>query len=153
MNKKVEVISSTSVLDKTGYEWENNDCVVRAIAIAAEMDYPTAHKWVKEMLSRSDRKGTSDTARKLKDIQNKGIKANNKVLREVVDLINKEYTHKPVKYTVKTFSQKYNKGTYFILVKSHALVIKDGVVYDNPNYQESGFRRPLRSAFKLEEAK
>jgi hypothetical protein len=35
MNNKPEVISATSVLDKTGFEWETNDCVVRALAIAA----------------------------------------------------------------------------------------------------------------------
>lgn len=152
MNKKVEVISSTSVLDKTGFEWENNDCVVRAMAIAAETDYPTAHKWVKEMLNRSDKDGTRHTGYKLKKLELSKTKINNRVIKEVPGLINKKYTHKPVKYTVKTFSQNHSKGNYFILVRGHALAIKDGVVYDNVNYQNNGFRRPLRFAFKLEKA-
>jgi hypothetical protein len=156
-NNKPEVISSTSVLDKTGFEWENNDCVVRAMAIAADTDYPTAHKWVKENLKRPDREGTSLTAIKLSILSNAEVKINNKHFISISsnDLYNPDYTHKKVQYTVGTFSQKHNKGTYFILVRGHALTIKDGVIYDNGNFKirNNGFRRPIRNAFKFEETK
>ena len=157
MNNKPEVISSTSVLDKTGFEWENNDCVVRAMAIAADTDYATAHQWVKEYLIRLDREGTSLTAYRLSNLIQAGTKVNNKQITPVPssELINPDYTHKQVKYTVGTFSQKHNKGTYFVIVRGHALAIKDGVVYDNSNFKirNNGFRRPIRNAFKLEETK
>jgi len=154
-NNKPEVISSTSVLDKTGFEWENNDCVVRALAIAAETDYATAHQWVKEKLKRPDRKGTSMTAFRLSQLIEAETKINNKHLVPIKELTNSDYTHKKVRYTVGTFSQKHNKGTYFILVKGHALTIKDGVIYDNANYKimNNGFRRPIRNVFKFEETK
>jgi hypothetical protein len=156
-NNKPEVISTTSVLDKTGFEWETNDCVVRALAIAAETDYITAHKWAKENLERPDRKGTSMTAFKLTNLIRKGIGINNKCLKHIgsSELMNPEYAHKQVQYTVGTFSKKHNKGTYFVLVRGHALAIKDGVVYDNSNFKvmNNGFRRPIRNVFKLEETK
>ena len=154
-NNKPEVISSTSVLDKTGFEWENNDCVVRALAIAAETDYATAHQWTKEKLKRPDREGTSMTAFRLSQLIKAGTKINNKQLVPINELINPDYTHKKVQYTIGTFSQKHNKGTYFILVRGHALTIKDGVVYDNANFKirNNGFRRPIRNVFKFEETK
>lgn len=157
MNNKPEVISSTSVLDKTGFEWENNDCVVRAMAIAADTDYATAHQWIKDYLKRPDRKGTSMTFFKLEQLAKDGIELNNKQFVPIPGhkLINPDYTHKSVQYTVGTFSQKHNKGTYFVLVKGHALAIKDGVIYDNNNFKarNNGFRRPIRNIFKLEETK
>jgi len=157
MNNKPEVISATSVLDKTGFEWETNDCVVRALAIAAETDYATAHQWVKEKLGRPDRKGTLMTTFKLEQLIKKGIGLNNKHLSSIQrsELINSDYTHKPVQFTVGTFSKKHNKGTYFVLVKGHALAIKNGIVYDNNNFKvmNNGFRRPIRNVFKLEETK
>ena len=157
MNNKPEVISSTSVLDKTGFEQENNDCVVRAIAVASDLDYASAHQWVKEKLKRPDRKGTSVTAYRLSTLIQAGEKINNKQIVSIPhkELINPAYTHKKVQYTEGTFSQKHNKGTYFVLVKGHALAIKDGIIYDNSNYKirNNGFRRPIRNAFKLEETK
>jgi hypothetical protein len=63
--------------------------------------------------------------------------------------INPEYTHKKVKYTVKTFCASHNEGTYIVLVKGHALVIKNGIVIDNSNYQFDGYRRPVLSYVKV----
>ena len=80
MNNKPEVISTTSVLDKTGFEWESNDCVVRALAIATDTDYATAHQWTKQHLKRPDRKGTFATAIRLEEIIKRGIDLNNKHL-------------------------------------------------------------------------
>ena len=67
-------------------------------------------------------------------------------------MINRKYKHKPVAYTVKTFMQKYTKGTYLLLVNKHALVVKDGVVVDNSNYRFNGYRRTVESSFKIENA-
>ena len=63
--------------------------------------------------------------------------------------INPAYTHKKVKYTVKTFCASHNRGTYILLVKGHALVIKNGIVIDNSNYQFDGYRRPVNAYVKV----
>ena len=64
-------------------------------------------------------------------------------------LINKKYKHKPVPYTVKTFSQEYNVGNYFVLVNKHALAINNGVIVDNGDMQFDGYRRVVTSAFQV----
>ena len=63
--------------------------------------------------------------------------------------LNPSYTHKPVKFTVKTFCAKFNKGTYILIVNKHALCIKDGIVIDNPNYKFTGYRRVVESSFRV----
>ena len=70
-------------------------------------------------------------------------------LSGVSNPINPEYTHKKVKYTVKTFCASHNEGTYIVLVKEHALVIKNGIVIDNSNYQFDGYRRPVNAYVKV----
>ena len=63
--------------------------------------------------------------------------------------INREYTHKRVNYTVKTFCASFSKGTYIVLVNKHALVIKNGIVVDNPNNRFEGYRRVVESYIKV----
>ena len=70
-------------------------------------------------------------------------------LKFVHNPINVEYTHKQVSYTVKTFSAMFSKGTYIVLVNKHALVIKDGVVVDNPNNRFDGYRRVVMGYVKV----
>ena len=64
-------------------------------------------------------------------------------------LVNTDYTHKEVNHTVKTFCAKFNKGTFIVMVAKHALVIKDGIVIDNPNYKFTGYRRIVESAVEI----
>jgi hypothetical protein len=63
--------------------------------------------------------------------------------------INKDYTHKPVQYTVKTFCAKFSKGTFIVLVNKHALCVKDGIVIDNPDMRFTGYRRVVESYIKV----
>ena len=44
---------SDSIIAKS----ENNDCVVRAIATATDMDYDSAHKFTREKFNRKNKKG------------------------------------------------------------------------------------------------
>ena len=44
---------------------------------------------------------------------------------------------------------KYSKGTYIVLVNKHALVIKNGIVVDNPNNRFDGYRRVVESYIKV----
>ena len=53
------VISGT---DSKKAKSEKKDCVVKAIASSTNVDYDTAHSWVKENFEREDKKGTSNWA-------------------------------------------------------------------------------------------
>jgi len=141
---------------------EKNDCTVRAIANAFNVCYDVAHDYAKMVFGRENRKGIrgfgallsavkmvsfNQTSGQL-DLFEQSSNWNVKGLSQS-QLINPQYKHKPVKWTVKTFCARYNRGTYIITVKNHALTIKDGVIMDNPNYRFTGFRRPVISAFKI----
>ena len=163
---------------KNGYEVSNgnviakgekNDCFVRAVANAFNIDYTQAHGFVKAKFNRRDRLGTKKVNSTLKTLVKDVIKfqpqgqlnlfeQGEKVftVKHLGDepkkggkLINRKYKHKKVAYTVKEFAQRYNKGTHIILVHKHALVIKDGVVVDNGVNQFKGYRRVVESAFKV----
>jgi len=163
---------------KSGYEVskaseiakaEKNDCVVRAVSNAFEVTYNTAHAFVKATFNRKDRKGTKGTYGTLKTLKDVTLEDENKVgqlslfpkstTRTVKyvgstpkrggKLYNTDYTHKKVAYTVKTFLNKFRKGTYIVLVHKHALVVKNGVLIDNQDKRFTGYRRPVESAFKI----
>jgi hypothetical protein len=163
---------------KNGYEvtklskiakTEKNDCVVRAFANSFEVTYDTAHQFVKETFGRKNRKGTKQTMSTLKSLDLVTLEDDNsvgqlslfpKTITKKVKfvghspktggrLFNPNYTHKKVAFTVKTFLNKFKKGTYIVLVHKHALVVKDGVLIDNEDQRFTGYRRPVESAFKI----
>ena len=140
---------------------EKNDCAVRAIANAFNINYDLAHEFTADKFKRKAKKGTkkffitlsqlgfatfdlfSDTLfPETRTFSIHPIARNNKR----IGIVNKAYTHKTVNHTVKTFCSKFNKGTYIVTVSNHALTIKDGIVIDNPNYRFSGYRRIVESA-------
>ena len=145
---------------------EKNDCVVRAVANACDVNYDQAHKYVAETFDRKKGKGTQLFTTLLKtnkemvfdevgqlDLFTQGIKRTVKHLGDMPKhggkLSNPKYKHKKVAYTVKEFAQRFNKGNYILEVAKHALAVKDGVVVDNGNYQVGGYRRPVQSAFQI----
>ena len=140
---------------------EKNDCAVRALANAFNITYDTAHMFAADKFKRKTKKGVKGffitlsqlgfatfdlfedslfPERKTYSIH--PLKRNNKR----IGIVNTDYTHKVVNHTVKTFCSKFNKGTYILTVSNHALVIKDGIVIDNPNYKFTGYRRIVESA-------
>ena len=52
--------STISGTDSKKAKSEKKDCVVKAIASSTNVDYDTAHSWVKENFEREDKKGTSN---------------------------------------------------------------------------------------------
>ena len=142
---------------------EKNDCAVRAFANAFNISYDVAHKFAEDKFARKAKKGVKGmfiTLSKLgfatfdlfsntlfPEIRTYGIHplARSKSGK----LVNTDYTHKEVNHTVKTFCAKFNKGTFIVMVAKHALVIKDGIVIDNPNYKFTGYRRIVESAVEI----
>ena len=149
---------------------EKNDCFVRACSNAFDVSYEQAHEFVKSKFDRKKGKGTKRCNTTLKGIQDEVLEFQPEgqlslfsdnggkqiKVKHIGDtpkvggrLINKSYTHKKVAYTVKTFMQRFKKGTYILLVNKHALVCKGGVIFDLGDMQFSGYRRPVESAFKV----
>ena len=152
---------------KNGYEVSNgsliakgekNDCFVRACANAFIITYDVAHGFVAKEFKSIARKGTKNVFGVCKALgkvtfdlfQDTLFPVTKEYKLKCVNKpINKEYTHKRVKYTVKTFSAMFNKGTYVVLVHKHALTIKDGIVVDNPNNRFDGYRRVVMGYIKV----
>ena len=145
---------------------EKNDCVVRAVANACNVNYEQAHAWVKDAFNRQDGKGTFmfdfimkqtkqiefEQAGQLDmfaDTSVKKIKYVGSSPKKGGTLANPKYRHKPVAFTVKEFARKFNRGSYIVSVNKHALAIKDGVIIDNSNFQYNGYRRVIESAFQV----
>jgi len=139
---KTEYISSTEFIkgakESPLAKSECSDCVVRAIASAAEMDYDSAHQFVKEKFKRKNRKGTYGFGSIMNLMSKNGEKINGKS----VEIISEQYntmlyyvTVKGVKTlrntTTSSFIKRYPKGTYVVTVNRHAFTIKDGVVIGN----------------------
>ena len=52
-------------------------------------------------------------------------------------------------YTIGKFIKDHPTGRFFILVKGHACAIVDGVLYDMPGFDRSGFKRPIQLAWQV----
>ena len=137
---------------------EKNDCAVRAFANAFNISYDVAHEFTAKEFKRKARKGTHGVFTTLKALGGVTFELFSNTLfpetktyklKCVNEPINKDYTHKEVKYTVKTFCAKFSKGTFIVLVNKHALTIKDGIVIDNPDMRFTGYRRVVESYIKV----
>ena len=147
-------VANGSLLAKS----EKNDCFVRACANAFNITYDVAHGFVAKEFKRKARKGTKNVFGVCKalgkvtfDLFQDTLFPITKEykLKCVNKPINASYTHKKVNYTVKTFCANYGIGTYIVLVNKHALVIKNGIVVDNPNNRFNGYRRVVESIIKV----
>jgi len=146
-------VANGSLLAKS----EKNDCLVRAFANAFNVTYDVAHSFTAEKFKRKFRKGAKMTASTLSKLGKVSFDlfqdtlfpiTKEYKLKCVNKPVNASYTHKRVNYTVKTFCAKF-KGTYIVLVNKHALVIKDGVVVDNPSNRFDGYRRVVMGYVKV----
>lgn len=125
---------------------ERNDCVVRAVAASFNIDYNRAHKFVKEKFNRVDKKGTLFTYNKMLRLS-ENDKVFNKKIQSIKDLHVIRGTKKS-KMTILSFLREYKKGAYFILVRGHALAVKNGVLIGNSNEGEH-LKRIVIGAFKI----
>ena len=137
---------------------EKNDCAVRAFANAFNITYDVAHEFTAKEFKRKARKGTQNVFSTLSKLGSVTFELFSNTLfpetkeyklKCVNEPINTDYTHKEVKYTVKTFCAKFSKGTFIVLVNKHALTIKDGIVIDNPDMRFTGYRRIVESYVKV----
>ena len=142
---------------------EKNDCAVRAFANAFNITYNTAHEFAANVFNRKPRKGTKSVFPTLAELgfaqfdmfadslfpETRVYSIHPLTRSKTGKVVNHAYRHKEVSHTVKTFCAEFNKGTFIVMVAKHALVIKDGIVIDNPNYKFTGYRRIVESAVAI----
>lgn len=143
---------STSQLAKS----EKNDCFVRALAAATNVDYDLTHTYVKEVFDRKDGKGVVFNGDTLNKVQDNGIELGDDMFAFQVlnsSRITNEYKlHGELvsrMKTVKSFIKDNPTGTYVLGVSKHAFTVKDGVLIDNID-EEFRPTRKVTSAFKID---
>lgn len=121
---------------------EAKDCTVRAFAEAFNTTYEKAHSHLRKKMGRVNRKGIDfelgfeDSLQntKVSKLEFKGrVKNGGRGLREVNRM------------SLGKFCKEYSKGNYIVLVRGHALTVKDGIVYD---YKYAP-KRQVKFAFKV----
>jgi hypothetical protein len=127
------------------YQGETNDCTVKALAVSLDIPYDQAYLYAMRSFNR--RRNTGPTPNVLKrafssdkaftELQSKALKTTYKQ----VDgrMLDREMT-------IGTFVKTYPSGTYYVVVSRHALVIKNGIVYDHSDKP----KRRIKLAWKVE---
>lgn len=131
---------------------ENNDCTVYAFASAFDLDYDTAHAEVAKRFKRKQGDGAKslNVLAGMEELK-AGDQVNGKTVTEVIAKPTTNYKAYgkviPRQVRLSSFAAKYPKGTYLVLVRGHALTIKDGVTVDNARPHPSAI---VKHAFKVE---
>jgi hypothetical protein len=126
---------------------ERNDCVVRAIASAYDIEYNKAHQWVSDKFKRQFRKGTFGLPIGMDRMSTNNTRFNYKRTK-TIDSKYLTTNGGKSKMTVGTFVKEYDKGTYIIRVARHAFTIKDGSVIGNPN-DATQLRKIIKNCWKV----
>ena len=126
---------------------ETNDCVVRAIASAFDLEYNKAHQWVANKFKRQFRKGTFGFPIGMNGMSDNNTRFNYKRTKTIDPKFLTTNNGKS-KMTVGTFVKEYNRGTYIIRVARHAFTIKDGSVIGNPE-DATKLRKIIKNCWKI----
>ena len=118
---------------------EHNDCVVRALSVAASVPYPEVHRTLKS-LGRRGRSGTKlDPMFKASEtfgLRVLGIYGSTKRARFVEERMGYD---RQSGMTLGTFRRINNKGRFMVVVTGHALVVHDGVKSDSTSDNKEVF--------------
>jgi hypothetical protein len=133
MEKKIKEYVSKIGSSKS-MQGESRDCAVLSLSAAFEIPYDTAHKFAEFVWGRKKRQGT--ITKKIIETMN-GVTTVTPLFGKrahSVSTINEYPTKKRVvkcKSKLSTFAKKNSNGTYFVLIRDHATVVKDGAILDN----------------------
>ena len=135
----------------TAMEKDAKNCAVLALSAAFEIPYDYADAFARVQWKRKSRRGTNTNA-----IINtmKSATSNSPVFEKVAkecNVINVYVTPKKLvncRSKLYTFANNNKKGTYYVLTRGHALVVKDGQILDGTKPGSA-----VRYAWKIEDAK
>ena len=151
-----QVVSQGSAIKLNG---DQKNCSVLSLAAATNMSYDRAYTVAEKIWSRKIKKGVL-----AKEITN-FFDANSFVVNDIDQKfigkkvgVRSAYVYKKTgkvnfcQMNLSTFAKQYSKGTYYVLVRGHALVVKEGEIVDH-KYLESKTKRRVLNAWKIEEIK
>lgn len=153
----LDIQKDYAVFNSTLAQDERNDCFVRALAVAGETNYQTAHQVAKEFFQRKNKKGVLNIVIKnnFKKAASKGItlgvkKANIEVLGGE-SIKNKYKVGGELvwrKKTLKSFIQSHPKGNFIVTVAKHAVALINGELAD---WGSEAFKptRKVNGAYKI----
>lgn len=138
---------------------EKSDCVVYAIASAFNLDYETAHAFVAERFGRKARSGTKSS--KLHDgltamWHNQELLNGHRVADKITELTTLtkwklQGERRTRRMRIKSFVKAFPQGTYLVLVRGHALTIKDGEAIDCKTADHPE-KHIVKAAYRIEAA-
>lgn len=137
---------------------EKNACTVYAFAAAFNVDFDQAHGTVEYLFERESKKGakTSNIVNRMKQaFESQEVIRGHRVtsiMSNPKKLTRWKYggNHQARRTRISTFIQDYPIGTFYILVRNHAVVIKDGVLIDN--LSKASAKSIVKHAFQIEPA-
>ena len=177
--KAVKFISGYAAVSRSSHtlsKGEANDCVVRAFMNATESSYDEAHRFVAATFNRKPKQGTRAFASTMQHLADSGTtlpqakrleflgkhpqvigvdSARPEQAESLQILINPKYPKGEGRfagYTVGKFYQQHPTGTYILQVHGHALCVRDGVIYDNPGYNDRLLKTTARDQRKVQYA-
>jgi len=108
---------------------ERNDCVVRALSLSFNVEYPKVH----ELCTKAGRKYQRGMTRA----------QTNKVIKQITGKPSAEMDKLPRggRQTLATFARDNAKGKWIVIKRGHAVALIDGVYHDNGT--EQGLPRSL----------
>jgi hypothetical protein len=147
---------------------ESNDCVVRAITTAFDIDYIDAHHFCEHKLNRKSGQGTITSlylpdvkqafGKKIKQLGKLG-KFNDRYLTRDKKSKVEKYSHakgkwvikrviKQVPYKVNEFVKAHSEGRYLLVVNGHMFALIDGKIKGNWDDNQR-LTRKVKSAYKV----
>lgn len=111
-------------------DFEINDCVVRALSLSFNLEYPRVH----EMCAKAGRKPRRGMSRS----------QTNAVIKKITGKPSAEMDKLPRggRQTFATFARDNSKGKWIVIKRGHAVALIDGVYHDNST-SEQGLPRSL----------
>jgi hypothetical protein len=127
-----------------------NCCAVAALSASMEVPYDDAYKFAEREWGRKKREGTQ-TFKLLSSFENKEEITVGDKTKQIIPIKATHVYHQYGKdieraMSLKTFLKVFNKGIYYIIIRQHALTVKDGELIDNNDQMG----RRVKYAFKLQ---
>jgi len=145
-----EVIKSNGPATKKATD--SNYCTVSALSATFGMSYDKAYDFASKEWSRKKGKGVATITMLGSFPQAVGKDYTKKVLSQEVERVRATQDYKQPDGSIKTrdmnlstFTKKYPRGKYYILVKGHALAIINGEIVDHTDKP----KRRIRYAWKV----
>jgi hypothetical protein len=109
---------------------ETNDCVVRALSLAFNVEYSKAH----ELCAQAGREPRRGMFRKQTNVVIKKLSGNPSAEMDTLSRGNRQ--------TLATFARDNAKGKWIVVKRGHAVALIDGVYHDNSS-SDQGLPRSL----------